>query len=104
MCIRDRGGIDQAVALVKQRAKIPESKGVALIPYPARRTVLEVLLSGDMNALGASMWNAPELRMEAELEQKVQTLFGGVPTQSLLHGALGQGGILRLVPYRLTVR
>ena len=38
------GGLDRAVEMVKQRAKIPASEQITLVTYPPRRTLLEMLL------------------------------------------------------------
>ena len=94
--VDELGGIDQAIAMIKQRANIPSSQGVTLVPYPARRTVLDRLLDGDvdLSAMGS--------RMTDPLEARLQSFFGE-STPSLLHGALAQGGILSLMPYRLVV-
>jgi protease-4 len=37
------GGLDRAVALAKQRAKIPPSQNVELVVYPPRKTLFDVL-------------------------------------------------------------
>ena len=97
--VDELGGIDQAIAMVKQRAKI--SSGVMLVPYPQRRTVLDVLLDRDGPSLGARIWGGQQERMEQQLGERFRTLFGDT---SLLRGALAQGGILSLMPYRVTIR
>jgi protease IV len=78
------GGLDRAVELVKQRAKIAASDKVTLVTYPPRRTLLEVLFSrsGD-----------------SELDSKIRALVGQWPVR-----ALADGGIMRLMPFTIQVK
>ncbi len=39
------GGLDAAVQLIRQRAKIPAGEKIALVPYPPRRSLVDVLMS-----------------------------------------------------------
>jgi protease-4 len=43
--IDELGGLDRAVELIRQKAKIPATQKIALIPYPPRRNLLDVMLS-----------------------------------------------------------
>jgi protease IV len=97
------GGIDRAIEMLKQKAKIPSSDKITLVPYPPRRNWLEMLLENetDLTSLGARMMEA---RIEAQAESKLGELTGGLPLRTLLHGSLAQGGILRRIPYEITVR
>jgi len=96
------GGIDRAVEMVKQRAKIAASDKIKLVPYPPRRTWMQVLLDRDADLPSLDSW--VDRRAEARMEAKLAELTGGLPLHSLLHGALAQGGILRLMPYRIDIR
>jgi protease-4 len=51
------GGLDTAVAMVKDRAHIPASEDVELVAYPPRLTFYEVLSQQLGNGNGASVWN-----------------------------------------------
>jgi protease IV len=44
--VDELGGLDRAVALAKQRAKIPAKDSVELVVYPPKRTVWDVLSEG----------------------------------------------------------
>jgi protease-4 len=49
------GGLDRAIALAKQRAKIPQDQEVEIVNYPPRRSVFEILsdqLGGDDSRAG----------------------------------------------------
>ncbi len=78
------GGLDRAVELVKQRAKIAASDKITLVTYPPRRTLFELLFSrsGD-----------------SELDSKIRALVGQWPVRSLAHG-----GIMRLMPFTIQVK
>lgn len=96
------GGIDRAVELVKQRAKIPASDKIDLVPYPSRRTWMQVLLDREADLPSLESW--ADRKAEARMEAKLAALAGGLPLHSLLHGALARGGILRMMPYRIDIR
>jgi len=93
------GGLDRAVEVVKQRAKIGASEKITLVAYPPRRNVLEMLLNRetDLTSIGSQI-------LDSRTEARVRALFGDLPIHSLMHGALSQGGILPLMPYTVTVR
>ena len=53
------GGLDQAVALAKQRAKIPADRDVELVVYPPKKSFYEILsdqFSGAGDQMTASAW------------------------------------------------
>ncbi|MBM3775125.1 MAG: signal peptide peptidase SppA [Acidobacteria bacterium] len=77
--VDELGGLDRALELVKQKAKIPVSEKVAVQTYPPRRTILDLLTGrGRSGLLGwLESW-------EARLALK--------------------GGPLRLMPYSITVQ
>ncbi len=91
------GGLDRAVELIKQRAKIAASDKVTLVAYPPRRTLLQMLLDrdGDEASLGSSIASRVA---ESRIEAKLRELTGGLPLR-----ALSQGGILRLMPYSVVI-
>ena len=45
------GGLDRAVALIKEKAKIPAADKITLVPFPEKRTLLQVLLNRDQPAV-----------------------------------------------------
>jgi protease-4 len=83
--VDDLGGLDKAVELVKEKAKIGPAEKVTLVAYPARKTLIEALLQKSSS--------------DTEIEEKLQALVGNLPIRSLVHG-----GILELMPYRIEVK
>jgi protease-4 len=82
--IDEIGGLDRALELVKQRAKIGASEKVTVVTYPPRRTLVELLFKGSG---------------DSEVESKIRSLVGHMPIR-----ALTQGGIMRLMPFTLEVK
>ena len=53
------GGLDRAIELTKERAKIPAGSDVELVVYPPRRSFYEILsdqFNGTNDALAVSRW------------------------------------------------
>ena len=82
--VDDLGGIDRAIELVKQKARIPASQNVTLVMYPPRRSILDVLFG-----------RAQEDMMESRLTRLLQVW----PPQFWTHG-----GLLRIAPYTLAAQ
>ena len=82
------GGIDQAIAVIRQRAHLPPTGDTNLVMFPPRRTVFDVLAnsSNDMSA-------------EVAMEARVRKVVPGLPGPALL-----KGGMLRILPYKLAVQ
>jgi protease-4 len=83
--VDELGGLDRAVELVRQRAHIAASDRITLVPYPGKRSILDMFFSraDDSNAL----------------ESKLEHALGNLPI-----GALAKGGFLKLMPYSLSVK
>ena len=88
------GGIDRAIEMVKQKANIAASEKITLVAYPPRRNLLQVLLDRDTD-----LTSIESHMVDSRIAAKVKDLIGNLPL-----GALSQGGILRLMPYTITVR
>lgn len=83
------GGLDSALELIREKAKIGAGEPVSLVPYPPRRTLFDVLMSrSDETALA-----------ESRLNQALAKLPGGRWIRPLL-----EGGTLALMPYYVEVR
>lgn len=83
------GGLDLAVDLIRQKAKLAPTEKVALIPYPARRSLLELLMSrSDETVLG-----------QAKLDAVLERIPGG-----RWIGPVLAGGMLTLMPYSIEVQ
>ena len=64
------GGLDRAIELTKERAKIPASSGVELVVYPPRKSFYEILsdqLNGTNQSLEVGRWLSASLS-KGELE------------------------------------
>jgi protease-4 len=88
--IDEIGGLDRALELVKEKAKIPVSERIALVTYPPRRTLLDYLLNHT---------NEEESLESALVRRKIRSLIGNVPIE-----ALARGGIMRLMPFAIEVK
>jgi protease-4 len=82
------GGIDKAIELVKQKAKIPAGERVSLAVYPGRRSLLEMLMKKSQ---------------EDTLEIKLGEVMRHVPFHASLRAWM-RGGYLRVMPYAFEVR
>jgi len=80
------GGLDRAIEMVKKRAHIPSEENVSIVAYPARRSVLDVLMSRSEDSATA------ELKV-------IRRVFAGFPA-----GAWAQGGFLKIMPYVIRVQ
>jgi protease-4 len=81
------GGLDQAVSLVRQRAHLSATGDTNLVMFPPRKSILDVLAN-----------SSPEVVQDAAAESKLRQLIPGLPSRSFL-----EGGLLRLLPYRIDV-
>jgi protease IV len=86
--VDELGGLDKAIAVIRQRAKLPADHEVTLISYPARRSFLDLLTNSNADQMADNM-----------AEEKVRKTLGFIPSPSLL-----KGGILRLMPYQIIVK
>jgi protease IV len=82
--VDDLGGLDRAVEMVKQRAKIGAAEKVTLVTYPPRKSVFDLLFKSSS---------------DSQVESRIRALVGNVPIRSLVHG-----GMLRLMPFTVTVK
>jgi protease IV len=82
--VDELGGLDTAIAMVKKKANIPPTETVMIEPYPARRSLFDVLIRRSQEDI---------------LESKLSQAFHGMPFHAWMHG-----GLLRMEPYWITVR
>jgi protease-4 len=82
--VDDLGGLDRALELVKQKAKIPASENVTIVMYPARRSILDLVF-------GRST--------EGVFESRLRPLLKDWPVESW-----AKGGLLRVMPYSVNVQ
>jgi protease-4 len=81
--VDELGGLDRAVELIKQKAKIAQGEKVVLVPYPPKRSLLDLIMSRSSD-------NAAEAKLRA--------LLDGWQTRIWL-----KGGYLRMMPYSISV-
>ena len=79
------GGLDRAIEVLKQQAHMAPSERVTLVPYPGRRSVLDLLFSR----------TDPTAKVQVTLEK----ILGKLPLQ-----ALSERGFLKVMPYSISVR
>jgi protease-4 len=88
--VDELGGIDRAIQLVKQKAGIPTTAQVSLVPYPAKRSIFDLL----MHATGSDS-EADAMLSKAGLE----------PLRAVIHDdrlrLWMRGGMLRMMPYAI---
>jgi protease-4 len=85
--VDDLGGLDRAVALIRQMAKLPPNGETNLVMFPGRKSLLDVLMSSSPDDVAAGM-----------ADNRIRRVLRGLPSPALL-----KGGILRILPYRLEV-
>ena len=78
------GGLDTAIDMVKAKAKIPASEHVTVVMYPGRRSIIDMLLHRST---------------DDALESKLAQVFGRMPFHAWM-----KGGMLRVMPYWVTVK
>jgi protease-4 len=78
------GGLDRAIEVLKQQAHMSPSDRVTLVPYPGRRSVLDLLFS--------------RADPTAEVQTRLEKILGKLPLQEL-----SQRGFLKLMPYSISV-
>jgi protease IV len=86
--VDELGGLDQAIALIRKKANLSASGDTNLVAYPPRRSLYEVLSNASPDALENSF-----------AESRIRKQFPGLPSRALL-----EGGMLRMLPYRLSVQ
>ena len=83
--VDELGGLDRAIEMVRDRARISSSEKISLVMYPPKRTIWDILLNrSDENAA---------------IESKLRPIVGKLPWRVLMHG-----GILRLMPFTIDVK
>jgi protease-4 len=82
------GGIDKAIEMVKQKAKIPAGERVSLMIYPGRRSLFDLLMKKSQ---------------EDVLEAKAAQVLGRLSLHASFQAWM-RGGYLRLMPYWVEFR
>jgi protease IV len=86
--VDELGGLDTAIALVKKKANIPAGENVALMVYPPRASLFNILTKKSQTDM-----------LESARDAKLREVFGAVPYHAWM-----KGGMLRTMPLWFTVR
>ncbi|MBI4875089.1 MAG: signal peptide peptidase SppA [Acidobacteria bacterium] len=81
--VDELGGLDRAVELLRAKARIPREERIRLVPYPPKRSLLELLLT-------RSAESALDARLRAFLRDFDLRLWA-------------RGGLMRVMPYTIVV-
>ena len=91
--IDQEGGLEAAITAIKKKAQIPEKDKVSIVPFPERKTLFEQWSSR----------NEEPSSGDAELRAVLRTLIPDAQARTWTR-ALLNGGMLRVMPYSITVR
>ena len=91
--VDEEGGLEAAITAVKKKAKIPEKDRVAIIPFPERRSIFEQLSSRNEDSSAG----------DAELRSALKHLIPDSQVRGWTKAFIN-GGMLRVMPYTITVR
>jgi protease IV len=78
------GGLDKAIEMVKQKAKIPAGERVSLMILPGRRSLLDLIMKRSQDDM---------------VEARIAQVLGRMPFHAWL-----QGGYLRMMPFWVELR
>lgn len=87
------GGLDQAVELLKQKAKMPSNATVTLMPFPERRGLLDMFAASPMQSV-ATLQTQHQLFSDPRLQQILKSM----PSPALM-----RGGMLKIMPYQFEI-
>jgi protease-4 len=79
------GGLDKAVEMMKQKAKIPTGDRVALIAFPERKSLVDTLLNRE--------------KPTSDVESLMNKVMGKLPWRALV-----KGGVMQMMPYGVEVK
>ena len=82
--VDELGGLDTAVEMVKKKANIPAGEQVSVVVYPSRRSIFDMVLRRSQ---------------EDMLELRLAQVFGKIPYRAWM-----RGGMLRILPYWISIR
>ncbi len=85
--VDELGGLDKAVEMIRKKANLSAAGDTNLVMYPPRRSLIDVLANASPEALEGSA-----------AESQLRRIVPALPSRALL-----QGGLLRILPYNLTV-
>jgi protease-4 len=84
--VDELGGLDRAIQIAKQRARLDPSKDVQLVVYPPKRTVYDLLANPfgtNEMARSLTLWRHPEARLVDAVTSTLQLFHRGEPLMIL---------------------
>ena len=91
--VDELGGLDEAVASIRKKAKLSAGGDTNLVMFPPRRSFLDFLTN-----------SSAESMTEAIAWRKIHSIVPGLPEAVLPSPALLKGGVLRILPYQLSIQ
>ena len=91
--VDQEGGLDAAITAIKKKANIGEKDKVAIVPFPERRSIFEQLSARSEDAASG----------DTELRLVLRHLIPDTQSRTWTKAFLN-GGMLRVMPYTITVR
>ena len=91
--VDELGGLDEAIASIRKRARLSAGGDTNLVMFPPRRSLLEILTSSSAESI-----------TEAAAWRKIRNIAPGLPETVLPSPALLKGGVLRILPYKLSIQ
>ncbi len=85
--VDELGGLDEAVAIVRRKARLPLTGDTNLVMFPPRRSLLDMLAN-----------TSPDAMQDAAAESEMRRLVPGLPSRLFL-----KGGVLPILPYKINV-
>ena len=85
--VDELGGLDEAIAMVRQKAHLSPAGATNLVMFPPRRSLWEVLANA-----------SPESLQDGAAESELHSLLPSLPSRLFL-----KGGLLRILPYQINV-
>jgi protease IV len=82
------GGLNEAVQLARQKAKLGPNEEIMLVPFPPKRSLFDVLFNSNTDSM-----------VDAQVSRTLKSVLGFQP-----NAALVKGGILEVLPYTVTFR
>ena len=94
------GGLDQAIELVRQKAKIPAAERIRLVPFPRKRTLFDQIFNANESVLAQLRPPTPE----AAAAQVVRKWAGELGLDGLDPAMWAKGGIFCLPLFSLRIQ
>jgi protease IV len=92
--VDELGGLDEAVASIRRKAKLSPTGDTNLVMFPPRRSLLDILINP----------STADSEADAVVWKGIHTAVPGLPKSVLPSPAILKGGMLRIMPYKLSIQ